>query len=107
MHYDILHAPTQGAGGCIVKMIVVRGNHILARPLGARDGSLPEPAELHESMTFINSIPVGDGEFEALAHVSTDSLGDAPEGYRWLTPVALQEEAPEFADLLGEALLCV
>jgi hypothetical protein len=83
-----------------VLALVIRGNRALARPEDSDGGPVPSTDEIREFLTVIDSF-----EHNGVSVISS-STGEAPDGWRWLPIAALQAEAGDTADSLGEAVLC-
>lgn len=79
-------------------VVVIRGTKALAKP--QEDGE-PVP-EIQEIEDFITMIDYQD--FHGVRIVNASS-GAAPDGWRWVSLIQLQNESA-FAEMIGEALLC-
>jgi hypothetical protein len=81
-----------------VYAIVLRGAKALAKPHGV-DEPVPEVKEIEDFITMIDY-----QDFQGIRVVNSSS-GAAPDGWRWVPLVQLQNESA-LSEMIGEALLC-
>lgn len=82
-------------------VLVLRKGKVLARPQ-SDDRPVPRLEDIADFITIIES-----QEHEGITVVNS-SIGQAPEGWRWIDVIDLQSEVnnDEYDGVLGEAILC-